>query len=757
TPRKEIDTFKSQIKEKFEMSDLGLLAYYLGIEVTQTGGEITIKQTGYINKILKETSMMDSNETKIPMDPGTKLVKGEDGNPKQPTVALSSCESEFMAATGAACQALWLKRLLSELTGWKEERITLKVDNVLAIILVRNPVFHGRKFGTSPGSNRYPGVAHGGGLNGFKWGETEGATFSALKGKLTHAPILGLPDFEDTFVIEADASDVGIGAVLLQKEQPLGYFSRKLGPRMKVAATYQKELFAIVKAQKYVKKLMGFDFGIEYKSRASNLVADALSRVHEDNDEGSNESKLLFRGKYFIGVESKLKALLLSEFHVTPNAGHEGSKKMLVGRGVEVDPKKVSAVSGWPNGFKWGETEGATFSALKGKLTHAPILGLPDFEDTFVIEADASDVGIGAVLLQKDQPLGHEGSKKMLVGLSALFYWKGMRNSVKGFIRKCLVCQQTKYTTQAMGGLLQPLPTPTAVWEDISMDFITGLPLSKGFTDIFVVVDRFTKYAHFGTLPTSFNSSKVAELFMDMVVKHHGFLKTIVSDQDPIFTDGQTQVVNRGLEQYLRAMVLDRPYHWVHLLSWAEYSYNTSFHSSIKMTPFQALYGRMPPSYRQVTLAKHLSNKLSKRYYGPYEVLERVGKVAYQLDLHAESRIHPVFHVSLLKPFAGTVNEGIANLPEEVHEGQPMEQPLAVCASRVVLRNEAPTRQILVQWLGNPPEEVTWEWLSEFEDTYPSHHIEGNVISKEENVTTQGVGWPKRAKSKPTWQKDYVM
>ncbi|GJT89234.1 zinc finger, CCHC-type containing protein [Tanacetum coccineum] len=80
TPRKEIDLFKSQMEDKFEMSDLGLLAYYLGIEVTQTGGEITIKQSGYINKILKETSMTDSNDTKIPMDPGTKLVKAEDGN-----------------------------------------------------------------------------------------------------------------------------------------------------------------------------------------------------------------------------------------------------------------------------------------------------------------------------------------------------------------------------------------------------------------------------------------------------------------------------------------------------------------------------------------------------------------------------------------------------------------------------------------------------------------------------------------------------
>nr|GFC92181.1 ribonuclease H-like domain, reverse transcriptase, RNA-dependent DNA polymerase [Tanacetum cinerariifolium] len=186
------------MKEKFKMSDLGLLAYYLGIEVTQTGGEITIKQTGYITKILKDTSMMDSNDAKIPMDPGTKLavkqviryIKGtkehgiiykkEGGckitgysdssygintdqgkrttgivfyfgespitwcTQKQPTVALSSCESEFMAATAAACQALWLKRLLSELTGYEEKRITLKVDNVSAIALVRNPVFHGR-------------------------------------------------------------------------------------------------------------------------------------------------------------------------------------------------------------------------------------------------------------------------------------------------------------------------------------------------------------------------------------------------------------------------------------------------------------------------------------------------------------------------------------------------------------------------------------------------------------------------------------
>ncbi|GJZ66163.1 zinc finger, CCHC-type containing protein [Tanacetum coccineum] len=140
--------------------NLCLLAYYLGIEVTQTEGGISIKQTGYANKILKEARMVDCNETKIPMDPGTKLIKTEGGelvdateyrsligclsSQKQPTVALSSCESEFMATTAAACQALWLQRLLNSLTNWKEEKVTIRIDNKSAIALMKNPVFHGR-------------------------------------------------------------------------------------------------------------------------------------------------------------------------------------------------------------------------------------------------------------------------------------------------------------------------------------------------------------------------------------------------------------------------------------------------------------------------------------------------------------------------------------------------------------------------------------------------------------------------------------
>lgn len=171
---------------------------------------------------------------------------------------------------------------------------------------------------------------------------------------------------------------------------------------------------------------------------------------------------------------------------------------------------------------------------------------------------------------------GHGGIKKTLVGLSSMFYWPKMRRDVKEFIRGCTVCQQVKYMTTAPAGLLQPLPIPALVWNDLTMDFITHLPLSRGCTVILVVVDRLTKAAHFGALPTSFTASKVAQLFVEMVVRLHGFPSTIVSDRDPVFlnkfwaelfrlsgtklkhnsayhpqTDGQTEVVNRGLEQYL--------------------------------------------------------------------------------------------------------------------------------------------------------------------------------------------------------------
>lgn len=131
---------------------------------------------------------------------------------------------------------------------------------------------------------------------------------------------------------------------------------------------------------------------------------------------------------------------------------------------------------------------------------------------------------------------GHSGMQATFQQLKKLFHWKGLKQDVQTFVQQCAICQQAKHKECKLPGLLHPLPIPDNAWQDISMDFIEGLPKSNGYNVILVVVDRLTKYAHFIPLRHPFTANIVAKAFLQNIVKLHGVPRSIVSDRDKIFT-----------------------------------------------------------------------------------------------------------------------------------------------------------------------------------------------------------------------------
>jgi hypothetical protein len=196
-----------------------------------------------------------------------------------------------------------------------------------------------------------------------------------------------------------------------------------------------------------------------------------------------------------------------------------------------------------------------------------------------------------------------------------------MKHDVCNFVAECDVCPCNKGETIKAPGTLQPLLIPPIICRHISMDFIVGLPKSSNKSMIMVVVNRISKYAHFCALQHPFTTSTVAQIFMDQVFKLHGMPHSIVYDQDPTFTrnfwqelfrlqgtqlllstsyhpqiDGQTEVVNKCLETYLRCFASERKNQWTQWLPLVEWWYNTSYHTTYCMTSFEAIYGQNPPS-----------------------------------------------------------------------------------------------------------------------------------------------------------------
>ncbi len=212
-----------------------------------------------------------------------------------------------------------------------------------------------------------------------------------------------------------------------------------------------------------------------------------------------------------------------------------------------------------------------------------------------------------------DGPLvGHAGAKRTTTFLKKSYYWPNLKEDAEEYVKTCLTCQQNQVLNKKQARLLRPLPILEGPWESVSMDFMVSLPPSKGFDAIMVVVDRFSKMAHF--IPTKENAmaQKTRRLFFTHVFKHHGLPKDIMSDKDPKFTskfwralwkrmglelkmstsfrtqtNGQIERVNLVIQQFLRNYVVADQQDWVDHLELAEFCYNNLEHSARGATPFQ--------------------------------------------------------------------------------------------------------------------------------------------------------------------------
>ncbi|WVZ97508.1 hypothetical protein U9M48_043035 [Paspalum notatum var. saurae] len=462
----------------------------------------------------------------------------------------------------------------------------------------------------------------------FAWSDSQEVAFSTLKDKLTHAPLLKLPNFNKVFELECDASGIGLGAVLLQEGKPVAYFSEKLSGHYLWHREFiihsDHEALKHIHTQtnlnrrhaKWVEFIESFPYIIKHKNGKDNVIADALSRRY------TMLSQLDFK---IFGLQT------VKDQYVD-----------------DADFKDVFAHC--INGKPW-----RTFHIQDRFLFRANKLCVP-----------ASSEAHGGGLM------GHFGVYKTHEVLAAHFFWPRMRADVERLVARCTTCQKAKSRLNNHGSYM-PLPVPTFPWLDISMDFVLGLPRTKkGRDSIFVVVDRFSKMAHFLPCHKTDDASNVAELFLREIIRLHGIPNTIVSDRDAkapidLFSLDAEDTPHIDAVAHVEQMI-NLHEQTQHNIAAANANYQVAGSKGRKLVTFE------PSDMVSLHLRKDRfptlrHSKLMPRAAGPFKILTKINANAYILDLPAEFGVSTSFNVADLKPYAGEAEE-LPSRTTSVQEGE---------------------------------------------------------------------------------------
>ncbi|GJT91256.1 putative reverse transcriptase domain-containing protein [Tanacetum coccineum] len=615
----------------------------------------------------------------------------------------------------------------------------------------------------------------------------EEEAFQTLKQKLCSAPILALPEATKDFMVYCDGSLKGYGAVLMQREKVIAYASRQLKVHEENYTTHDLELGAVVFAlrlwrhflygmqcvvfndhkilqyilnqkelnlrqRRWIELLSDYDCEIRYHPGKANVVADALSRKERNKP-------------------LRVRALMMTVHNDLPKQIREAQKEAMKRKNVRAENlgRLIKQIFEFrPDGTR-----------CFGNRVWLPRFG--GLRDLVMHESHKSKYSI------------HPGSDKMYQDLKLLYWWPNMKADIATYVSKCLTCAKVKAEHQKPFGLLQQPKILVWKWERITMDFVSGLPRTpSGYDTIWVIVDRLTKLAHFLSMKKTDNMEKLTQLYLKEVACRHGVPASIISDRDSHFTsrfwkslqkalgtnldmstayhpqtDGQSERTIQTLEDMLRACVIDFGSSWDrHLplveshVCWSEVGDSQLIDPELirdttekiiqiknhlltsrsrqkcyadrRTKPLEFEVGDMvllkvSPWKGVVRFGKR--RKLSPCYIGPFNILARVGPVAYTLELHEELKgIHSNFHVLDLKK---CLAEGdIVFLMDEIQFDDKLhmiEEPMEVVDREVKRLKQSQLPIVKVCWNSQRGPEFTWEREDQIKKKYP--HL---FTSKEE-------------------------
>ncbi|WVZ80333.1 hypothetical protein U9M48_027818 [Paspalum notatum var. saurae] len=531
----------------------------------------------------------------------------------------------------------------------------------------------------------------------FAWSSKCEEAFGTLKKLLTSAPVLAQPGITKPFDVYCDASGSGLGCVLMQEGRVIAYLSCQLRKHEVNYPTHDLELLAVVyalkkwrhyllgntchiytdhKSLKYIftqselnmrqrrwlELIKDYDLEVHYHPGKANVVADALSRKAHCNFIETHPTVRVLCCE--IGEIEMLTALEAELYNLVlePTIKDQIITAQKQDKGVshirdEINDKKKACFKLDEEGVLW-------------------------FKNRLVVP---KDMELRKKILDKAHTSMltlHPGSNKMYQDLKQKFWWTRMKREIAKYVYECDVCQRVKADHLKPAGMLQPLAVLAWKWEDTHMDFIVGLPRTpKGYDSIWVIIDRFTKSAHFIPVKTIYHAKTYAEIYIARIVSLHDVPRTITSDRGSLFvsrfweqlqttlgtnlihssayhpqTSGQVERVNQILEDMLRACALtyssEEQVRFIHSnlkrAQSRQKSYSDKRRRSLVFEKDDHVYLRVSPMKGVHQFG--VKEKLAPRYVGPFKITEQCGPMAYRLELPPHlAAVHDMFHVSQLK------------------------------------------------------------------------------------------------------------